>query len=155
MKRPSILVLGFVLLAVGLLFATGTRAEEAKPGGSTAVQESKLTEPLAPPSIQIDKTSLENGRTIVVTGTAPAGKPVFIEVWGEKKVRASRFDADPDKETLAVVKGIGEPAAAATAPAIANAIYDAVGVRIKDLPITPDKVLAALQQKASQTGSGV
>ena len=99
MKRPSILVLGFVLLAVGLLFATGTRAEEAKPGGSTAVQESKLTEPLAPPSIQIDKTSLENGRTIVVTGTAPAGKPVFIEVWGEKKVRASRFDADPDKET--------------------------------------------------------
>jgi CO/xanthine dehydrogenase Mo-binding subunit len=34
-----------------------------------------------------------------------------------------------------------------TAPAIANAIYDAVGVRIKDLPITPEKVLAALKEK--------
>jgi carbon-monoxide dehydrogenase large subunit len=44
-------------------------------------------------------------------------------------------------------KGIGEPAAAPTAPAIANAIYDAIGVRIKELPITPDKILAALRDK--------
>jgi CO/xanthine dehydrogenase Mo-binding subunit len=35
-----------------------------------------------------------------------------------------------------------------TAPAIANAIYDAVGVRIRDLPITPEKVLAALKGKS-------
>jgi len=34
-----------------------------------------------------------------------------------------------------------------TAPAIANAIYDAVGVRIRDLPITPEKVLDALRRK--------
>jgi hypothetical protein len=34
-------------------------------------------------------------------------------------------------------------------PAIANAIYDAVGVRMKDLPITPEKVLAALKEKAN------
>jgi CO/xanthine dehydrogenase Mo-binding subunit len=44
-------------------------------------------------------------------------------------------------------KGIGEPGAVPTAPAIANAIYDAVGVRIKDLPITPEKVLKALMEK--------
>jgi len=44
-------------------------------------------------------------------------------------------------------KGIGEPGCVPTAPAIANAIYDAVGVRIKDLPITPEKVLAALKEK--------
>jgi xanthine dehydrogenase molybdenum-binding subunit len=44
-------------------------------------------------------------------------------------------------------KGIGEPGLVPTAPAIANAIYDAVGVRIKDLPITPEKVLAALKEK--------
>jgi carbon-monoxide dehydrogenase large subunit len=44
-------------------------------------------------------------------------------------------------------KGVGEPAAAPTAPAIANAIFDAVGVRIRDLPITPEKVLAALKTK--------
>lgn len=41
-------------------------------------------------------------------------------------------------------KGVGEPGLVPTAPAIANAIYDAVGVRIRDLPITPQKVLDAL-----------
>jgi CO/xanthine dehydrogenase Mo-binding subunit len=44
-------------------------------------------------------------------------------------------------------KGIGEPGLVPSAPAIANAIYDAVGVRIKELPITPEKVLAALKEK--------
>jgi xanthine dehydrogenase molybdenum-binding subunit len=44
-------------------------------------------------------------------------------------------------------KGIGEPGLVPTAPAIANAIYDAIGVRIKELPITPEKVLAALKEK--------
>jgi CO/xanthine dehydrogenase Mo-binding subunit len=43
-------------------------------------------------------------------------------------------------------KGIGEPAAAPTAPAIANAIFDAVGIRFHKLPITPEKVLAALRE---------
>ncbi|GJM34844.1 MAG: dehydrogenase [Saprospiraceae bacterium] len=41
--------------------------------------------------------------------------------------------------------GIGEPANVATAAAIANAVYNAIGVRIYELPMTPDKVLAALQ----------
>jgi xanthine dehydrogenase molybdenum-binding subunit len=44
-------------------------------------------------------------------------------------------------------KGIGEPGLVPTAPAIANAIYDAIGVRIKELPITPERVLAALKEK--------
>ena len=44
-------------------------------------------------------------------------------------------------------KGVGEPGLVPTAPAIANAIYDAVGVRIHHLPITPEKVLAALKQR--------
>lgn len=41
-------------------------------------------------------------------------------------------------------KGAGEPPIIPTAAAIANAVYNAVGVRIRDLPITPDKVLSAL-----------
>ena len=45
-------------------------------------------------------------------------------------------------------KGVGEPGLVPTAPAIANAIHDAVGVRVNDLPITPEKVLAALKEKA-------
>jgi xanthine dehydrogenase molybdenum-binding subunit len=44
-------------------------------------------------------------------------------------------------------KGIGEPGCVPTAPAVANAIYDAVGVRIKDLPITPERVLEAIRAK--------
>lgn len=44
-------------------------------------------------------------------------------------------------------KGMGEASLLPTAAAIANAIYDAVGVRIKDLPITPEKVLKALKEK--------
>ena len=47
-------------------------------------------------------------------------------------------------------KGIGEPGCVPSAPAIANAIYDAVGVRITDLPITPEKVLAALKEKGGK-----
>lgn len=50
-------------------------------------------------------------------------------------------------------KGIGEPGLVPTAPAIANAIYDAIGVRIKDLPITPEKVLKAIKEKEQQKKS--
>ena len=41
-------------------------------------------------------------------------------------------------------KGIGELGATGVAAAVANAVYDAIGVRIRDLPITPDKILAAV-----------
>jgi xanthine dehydrogenase molybdenum-binding subunit len=44
-------------------------------------------------------------------------------------------------------KGVAEPGLVPTAPAIANAIYNAVGVRIRDLPITPEKVLNALKSQ--------
>jgi len=44
-------------------------------------------------------------------------------------------------------KGIGEPSLVPTAPAIMNAIYDAVGVRITSLPASPEKVIAALNAK--------
>jgi xanthine dehydrogenase YagR molybdenum-binding subunit len=41
-------------------------------------------------------------------------------------------------------RGIGELAATGVAAAVANAVYEAVGVRVRDLPITPAKVLAGL-----------
>jgi CO/xanthine dehydrogenase Mo-binding subunit len=44
-------------------------------------------------------------------------------------------------------KEIGESAISQVAPAIANAVYDAVGVRIMDLPITAEKVFRALQDR--------
>lgn len=49
------------------------------------------------------------------------------------------------------VKGVGEPPIIPTAAAIANAIYDAIGVRFYDTPITRDKVLDALEQIERET----
>jgi CO/xanthine dehydrogenase Mo-binding subunit len=51
----------------------------------------------------------------------------------------------PDKNGPFGAKGIGESALIPVAPAIANAIFDAVGVRIKDLPIKAEKIYLALE----------
>lgn len=47
-------------------------------------------------------------------------------------------------------KGMGEASLLPTSAAIANAIEDAIGVRIKELPITPDKIIKALNEKEEQ-----
>jgi CO/xanthine dehydrogenase Mo-binding subunit len=52
-----------------------------------------------------------------------------------------------DKDGPFGAKGIGEPGCVPSAPAIANAIYDAIGIRINNLPITPEKILKALREK--------
>jgi hypothetical protein len=46
--------------------------------------------------------------------------------------------------------GSGEPACCPVPAAISNAVYDAIGVRIRDLPMRPDRVKAALQQAVAQ-----
>jgi xanthine dehydrogenase molybdenum-binding subunit len=46
-------------------------------------------------------------------------------------------------------KGVGEAANNCTAGTVANALYNAVGIRFKDTPITPEKVLKALKEKAA------
>ena len=40
-------------------------------------------------------------------------------------------------------KGIGELGATGVAAAVANAVYDAIGIRVRDLPITPEKIVGA------------
>ena len=60
---------------------------------------------------------------------------------------ATRLVENEDSGGPFGAKGIGEPATIATTPAIANAIYDAIGVRIFNLPITPEKILKALKEK--------
>jgi CO/xanthine dehydrogenase Mo-binding subunit len=61
----------------------------------------------------------------------PAIENILVGVPSEDGPFGARAVAEPP--------GFGPPAA------IANAIYDAVGVRIKDLPLSGDRVLAALQ----------
>lgn len=48
------------------------------------------------------------------------------------------------------MKGVGEMTANSPIPAIANAITDAIGVQITELPITPEKVLRALEEREAQ-----
>jgi CO/xanthine dehydrogenase Mo-binding subunit len=62
---------------------------------------------------------------------------------------------DPDPIGPLGVKGIGEPAMVPTIPAVMNAIYDAVGIRITDLPATPEKVLSAIKRKGQLARRGV
>ena len=50
------------------------------------------------------------------------------------------FGSEPDK-------GVGELGICGAGAAIANAVYNACGVRLRDYPLTPDKVLAALEAK--------
>ena len=45
-------------------------------------------------------------------------------------------------------RGVGEHTMVAVAPAVANALYDALGIRFNDLPLTAEKVYLALEQDA-------
>jgi CO/xanthine dehydrogenase Mo-binding subunit len=54
----------------------------------------------------------------------------------------------PAKDTLYGARGVGEPPIVATATAVANAVADAIGTHVTALPLTPERVLRAIQQKA-------
>jgi 4-hydroxybenzoyl-CoA reductase subunit alpha len=56
---------------------------------------------------------------------------------------------EPDPNCPFGAKEVGQGPLLPVPPAVANAIYDAVGVRIDEVPITPDKILRALELKAA------
>ena len=60
--------------------------------------------------------------------------PIFVDI------------IDPRINILGT-KGLGEPPRIPISGAIGNAVYNAIGVPVRELPMTPDKVLAALKQK--------
>jgi xanthine dehydrogenase molybdenum-binding subunit len=64
-------------------------------------------------------------------------------------VRISMIETDDPAGPFGA-KGVGEAGAIPTAAAIANAVYDAVGVRIRDLPLNPERVLSAIRNRRLQ-----
>lgn len=61
-----------------------------------------------------------------------------------------RISETPDIEVHIVkssekIGGIGEPGVPPTAPAVANAVFDATGARLRRIPMTPERVLAAIR----------
>ncbi|MCL4699312.1 MAG: molybdopterin-dependent oxidoreductase, partial [Burkholderiaceae bacterium] len=61
-------------------------------------------------------------------------------------IRTIMLETAPDPGGPYGAKGIGEDPIIAIGPAIANAVHDAIGVRFRAFPITPEKVLAALAE---------
>lgn len=59
---------------------------------------------------------------------------------------AALVSDDPDAE----LHGVGEMTIPATAPAIANAVHRATGVRVTDLPLTPERVLRGIRAAAGE-----
>lgn len=88
---------------------------------------------------------LENGHT-TTHGFAKYILPTSLDV----PQITSVIVEDPDPLGPLGVKGIGEPALVPTCPAITNAIYDAIGVRVDSLPATPEKILDGLRAKKAQ-----
>ncbi|MEM7164477.1 MAG: xanthine dehydrogenase family protein molybdopterin-binding subunit [Planctomycetota bacterium] len=62
------------------------------------------------------------------------------------EIEVELFDVYNGKNNTSVM-GLGEPPVVATAAAVANAVSHAIGERIESLPITPAKVLSALERK--------
>jgi xanthine dehydrogenase molybdenum-binding subunit len=59
-----------------------------------------------------------------------------------------RFIETVDAEGPFGAKGLGESGVIPVSAAVANAVHDAIGVRFTELPITPERVRAALQARA-------
>jgi xanthine dehydrogenase YagR molybdenum-binding subunit len=72
-----------------------------------------------------------------------AGVAIPVNADIPPKIDIGFIDEFDDNAGPLGAKGIGELGATGVAAAVANAVFDAIGVRVRDLPITPDKILVA------------
>ena len=82
-------------------------------------------------------------------GTGENLRDYLIPTIGDMPEVESILIEDPSPVGPLGAKGVGEQAMIPTAPAILNAIHDAIGVRIRRIPATPDRVRAALLAKTA------
>jgi uncharacterized protein len=87
----------YVALIFIIAFACSSGSVSAKQ--ATAHLEPVLTTAQSTINLQIDKTEYSAEDAIKITGTAPPGKPLLIEVASEKTVEVRRLDSKKDKET--------------------------------------------------------
>jgi CO/xanthine dehydrogenase Mo-binding subunit len=71
--------------------------------------------------------------------------PSFLDI--PPDIRAELIQ-DPHPAAPYGAKGVGESGSFGPTPAIANALHDAIGVRIHEMPLLPERVLRAIRQAA-------
>jgi xanthine dehydrogenase molybdenum-binding subunit len=86
---------------------------------------------------------LTNGRSLNA-GFVDYKMPLSLDM---PPIRTIMLETAPDPGGPFGAKGVGEDPIIAIGPAIANAVHDAIGVRFRHYPITPEQVLQALQEK--------
>jgi isoquinoline 1-oxidoreductase beta subunit len=85
-----------------------------------------------------EMTTFENGR--VTNPTFGQYRPITM-------AEAPSVDVIFVEDKTNPLGGVGEPMVGPVTAAVSNAIYDAVGIRLREVPFTPDRVLAALAAK--------
>jgi CO/xanthine dehydrogenase Mo-binding subunit len=90
---------------------------------------------------------VENGQ-VMNPSFLDYGFPTFLEM---PEIEAIEVETDDPIGPFGA-KEAGEGTQLSPAPAIVNAVYDAIGVDFMELPLTPEKILGALEEKRKETG---
>ena len=127
--RPQVLQIVVINDCGAVMYASGAEAQQV--GGQVMALGEALTEELIYDPVRgvpLNFNLIDYKMPTILD--MPDVEPVLLEVWRG----AGEYGAC----------GIGEGTLTCTPRAVANAIYNAIGVRVDELPLTPDKVLRAL-----------
>ncbi|MBI4805326.1 MAG: sulfite exporter TauE/SafE family protein [Desulfovibrio sp.] len=94
-RKRAIVAMVMLCLVMASYYVPFGQAQDQKPAPAQAAPAADAAGGL---SLSVDKASLSNGGEVTVSGKTQPGKPVYIEVANESKVRAVFFDDRPDKE---------------------------------------------------------
>jgi CO/xanthine dehydrogenase Mo-binding subunit len=92
-----------------------------------------------------EETLMQDGRILNPSFT-DYRVPLATQMPSNENMKSLFVESAPHKDGPFGAKGFAEGVVTGMEPAIANAVYNAVGVRIKELPISPEKVLRALRR---------
>lgn len=93
-----------------------------------------------------EETLMQDGRILNPSFT-DYRVPLATQMPANENMKSIFVESAPHKDGPFGAKGFAEGVVTGMEPAIANAVYNAVGVRIKELPISPEKILRALRQR--------